>query len=210
MSADQIAERLRSALRRGEFLPGTRLVQEKIAADLAVSRIPLREALHMLAAEGLLVNQPHRGMVVAELSPDEVDELFDLRLQLEPALAEEIVRGCRPRDVDALHRLAEQIHDKGGDAAARAALNYQFHSRVYRLSERPLTIRFIDQLLQLVEPYSRQWVRSGHDLQRIDREHRQMVEALRGGDATALARVIVDHIVGARDHVLAALVRVTG
>ncbi|XVV16611.1 GntR family transcriptional regulator [Actinoplanes sp. CA-131856] len=205
MSADAIADQLRSALRRGEFLPGTRLVQEKIASDLAVSRIPLREALHMLAAEGLLVNKPNRGMVVAELSPGEVDELFGLRLQLEPSLAEEIVRGCRPRDVDALRDLAEQIHEKGADAAARAALNYQFHSRIYELSERPLTIRFIDQLLHLVEPYSRQWVRSGRDLERIDQEHRQMVAALRDGDVTALARVIVDHIVGARDHVMAAL-----
>ncbi|MEV4342891.1 GntR family transcriptional regulator [Actinoplanes sp. NPDC049596] len=205
MSADAIADQLRSALRRGDFRPGARLVQEKIAADLAVSRIPLREALHMLAAEGLLVNQPNRGMVVAELGREEVDELFDLRLQLEPGLADEIVRGCRPRDVDALADLAEQIHLKGADAAGRAALNYQFHSRIYELSERRLSIRFIDQLLQLVEPYSRQWVRSGRDLKRIDAEHRQMVDALRAGDAGALARVIVAHIMGARDHVLAAL-----
>ncbi|GAA0450575.1 GntR family transcriptional regulator [Paractinoplanes deccanensis] len=204
MSADLIADRVRSAIRRGDLLPGARLVQEKLAADLAVSRIPLREALHMLAAEGLLVSTPNRGMVVAELGRDQLEELFDLRLQLEPGLAEQIVRGCRPRDADALADLAEQIHLKGADAAARAALNYQFHARVYELADRPLTTRFVDQLLHLVEPYSRQWVRSGRDLHRIDAEHRQMVDAIRAGNADALARVIVAHILGARDHVLAA------
>lgn len=202
-SANAIADRLRASIRTGELLPGTRLVQEKLAAELDVSRIPLREALHTLAAEGLIEILPQRGMHVAELDRADIVDLFELRLQLEPPLAEEIVRGCRDRDIDELHALAEDMRAKGADAAGRAALNYRFHRRIYELAERKLALRFIDQLLHLVEPYSRRWVHSGHELARIDTEHAAMVEALRTRDAALLQRVIVAHVEGARDHVIA-------
>ncbi|MEU0690683.1 GntR family transcriptional regulator [Streptomyces uncialis] len=203
-SAGVIAERLRTSIRDGGLLPGTRLVQEKLATELKVSRIPLREAMHTLAAEGLIEVRPQRGMVVAELSHGEIAELFELRLRMEPHLADEIVRGCRDRDIDELQDLADEMRRQGGDATGRASLNYEFHRRVYALSERRLTLRFVDQLLHLVEPYSRRWARSGHDLDRIDDEHQRMVDALRDRDATALRRVITAHVEGARDHVMAA------
>ncbi|MFC7339793.1 GntR family transcriptional regulator [Saccharopolyspora griseoalba] len=202
-SAGVIAERLRASIRHGELLPGTRLVQEKLAAELDVSRIPLREALHALAAEGLVEVLPQRGMHVAELSRDDIAELFELRLQLEPRLAEEIVRGCRERDVDELRALADEMRALGADAGARAVRNYRFHRRIYELAERRLALRFIDQLLHQVEPYSRRWVRSGDELDRIDDEHAAMVEALRTRDADLLRRAITAHVEGARDHVLA-------
>ncbi|WP_030614805.1 GntR family transcriptional regulator [Streptomyces fulvoviolaceus] len=203
-SADVIAAELRTSIRRGDLLPGTRLIQERLASDLKVSRIPLREALHALAAEGLIEVQPQRGMIVAELSHDDIAELFALCLQLEPPLAEEIVRGCRERDIDELQALADQMREKGAGADGRAALNYQFHRRIYELSERRIALRFVDQLLHLVEPYSRLWVRSGDELQRIDEEHQSMVDALKARDAQALRDVITAHVEGARDHVLAA------
>ncbi|RBM23424.1 GntR family transcriptional regulator [Prauserella sp. PE36] len=202
-SANVIAERLRASIRHGELLPGTRLVQEKLAAELDVSRIPLREALHTLAAEGLIEVLPQRGMHVAELSRADIVDLFELRLQLEPPLADEIVRGCRDRDLDELQALADEMRALGADAAGRAVLNYRFHRRIYELAERKLSLRFIDQLLHLVEPYSRRWVHSGHELDRIDAEHTAMVEALRTRDASLLRRVVTAHVEGARDHVLA-------
>jgi len=204
-SAEVIAARLRTAIRTGELPPGAHLVQERLAADFEVSRIPLREALHAVAAEGLIEVSPHRGMMVAQLRQDEVAELFQLRLQLEPALAEEIVRGCRDRDIDHLQGCADKMRGLGADAAGRAAVNYEFHKHVYALSERRLALRFIDQLLHLVEPYSYRWVRSGHELERIDREHQAIVDALRDRDAEALRRSVVSHIEGARDHVLSAV-----
>ncbi|WP_335940197.1 GntR family transcriptional regulator [Streptomyces sp. PTD5-9] len=203
-SAGVIADRLRAAIRDGGLLPGARLVQEKLATELKVSRIPLREALHALAAEGLIELQPQRGMVVAELSHGEIAELFELRLRMEPHLAEEIVRGCRDRDIDELQDLADEMRRQGADTASRASLNYEFHRRIYALSEQRLTLRFVDQLLHLVEPYSRRWARSGHDLERIDDEHQRMVDVLRDRDAAALRRVITAHVEGARDHVMAA------
>ncbi|GAB2736079.1 GntR family transcriptional regulator [Salinifilum aidingensis] len=202
-SAAAIAEQLRSCIRSGQLPPGTRLIQQHLAAELEVSRIPLREALHALAAEGLVEVHP-RGMTVAELNGDDIAELFDLRRQLEPGLAEDVVRGCRDRDREQLQQLADRMRAQGADADARAAVNYRFHRHIYELADRRLTLRFVDQLLHLVEPYSRRWVRSGHDLQRIDEEHQRMVDALAARDAEALRQVITAHIDGARAHVLAA------
>lgn len=201
-SAKVIAERLREAIRAGELVPGTRLVQERLAAELDVSRIPLREALHALAAEGLVDVQPQRGMAVVELGHADIAELFQLRLKLEPGLAFEIVRGCRDRDIDELQALADQMRAVNVNETGRASLNYDFHRRIYDMSERHLTLRFVDQLLHLVEPYSHRWACIEQDLQRIDEEHQAMVNALGARDWKALRDAIIGHIEGARDHVL--------
>lgn len=203
-NAGAIAQRLRDWIRQGTLRPGQHLIQEQLAADLGVSRIPLREALHRLAAEGLVTVSPQRGMAVAELHHADVVELFALRLLLEPRIAEEATRGCRDRDVDELRAAAARMRAMGSDAA-RASENYRFHRRIYELAEQHLSLRFIDQLLHLVEPYSRRWVRSGQDLERIDAEHDAMVDALAARDAAALREVIVAHITGAREHVLTAM-----
>jgi DNA-binding GntR family transcriptional regulator len=199
-----IADRLRTAIREGALQPGERLVQEQLAASLSVSRIPLREALHALAAEGLVEVVPQRGMLVTQLAPAAVAELYQLRLLLEPPLAGECVRGCRQRDVEELRGLADRMRALGADATGRASLNYRFHRRIYELADRPLSLRFVDQLLHLAEPHSRQWIRTGRDLARIDAEHAAMVTALAARDPAALAATITAHIEGAREHVLAA------
>ncbi|MPY81517.1 MAG: FCD domain-containing protein, partial [Actinophytocola sp.] len=191
----------RERIRHGRLAPGQHLIQEDLANDLGVSRIPLREALHTLSAEGLISVLPQRGMAVAELSRTEVAELFELRATLEPRLVDEAVRGARRRDIDELQVCADRMRQVTGDV--RAGQNYRFHRHIYSLAEQPLTLRFVDQLLHLGEPYSRRWVRSGTDLARIDDEHQAMVDALRDGDADLLRTTIVDHITGARDHVLA-------
>jgi DNA-binding GntR family transcriptional regulator len=201
-SAEVIAARLRESIRAGELLPGTHLVQERLAAALDVSRIPLREALHALAAEGLVDVQPQRGVVVAELSHADIAELFDLRLQLEPNLAFEIIRGCSDRDIDGLQALVDQTRVKDAKATDRASLNYNFHRRVYDMSARRLTLRFVDQLLHLVEPYSHRWATVEDDLKHIDEEHQAMVDALKDRDGKRLRDAIIRHIEGARDHVL--------
>jgi DNA-binding GntR family transcriptional regulator len=204
-NAGAIAQRLRDRIRQGTLRPGQHLIQEQLAADLGVSRIPLREALNRLAAEGLVTVSPQRGMAVAELHHADIVELFALRLLLEPRIAEEATRGCRDRDVDELRAAAARMRAMGSDAAARASENYRFHRRIYELAEQHLSLRFIDQLLHLVEPYSRGWVRSGQDLERIDAEHDAMVDALAARDAAALREVIIAHITGAREHVLTAM-----
>ena len=82
--AEAVAEKLRMRILSGALQEGAQLRQEVLAAELGVSRIPLREALRLLEGEGLVTIVPHRGAVVSVRSPDEIGELFDLRVLLEP------------------------------------------------------------------------------------------------------------------------------
>ena len=85
--ADQVAELVRQRILTGQLKGGQPIRQEHLAAELGVSRIPLREALKQLAAEGFVAITSHKGAVVAELSIAEVEELFDIRLRLDLAAA---------------------------------------------------------------------------------------------------------------------------
>src|SRR3954471_15830423 len=84
--AGMTVEALRERILRGDFPEGEPLRQDALAAELAVSRIPVREALRQLEAEGLVTFSPHRGAVVSSLSLDEIDELFELRAAIESDL----------------------------------------------------------------------------------------------------------------------------
>ncbi len=84
--AGAIVERVRQEILSGEHEPGAQLRQDALAAAYGVSRIPVREALLQLEAEGLVAIEPHRGAVVTPLSPDEINDVFELRLMLEPRL----------------------------------------------------------------------------------------------------------------------------
>jgi len=93
------AEELRMRILSGALQEGAQLRQEILAAELGVSRIPLREALRLLEGEGLVTIVPHRGAVVSVLSPDEIGELFDLRLLIEPDLIRRAVPHMGPDDL---------------------------------------------------------------------------------------------------------------
>ncbi len=114
--ADQVAELVRQRILTGQLKGGQPIRQEHLAAELGVSRIPLREALKQLAAEGFVTIASHKGAVVAELSIAEVEELFDIRLRLETWLLQLAISAMTERD------LARAREEHGGAAqAGRAA-----------------------------------------------------------------------------------------
>src|SRR5262245_50899657 len=102
--ADQVAELIRQRILSGQLKGGQPIRQEHLAAELGVSRIPLREALKQLAAEGFVTIASHKGAVVAELSIAEVEELFDIRLRLETWLLQLAIPALSERDLAALDR----------------------------------------------------------------------------------------------------------
>ena len=96
--ADQVAELIRQRILSGQLKGGQPIRQEHLATELGVSRIPLREALKQLAAEGFVTIASHKGAVVAEFSVEEVEELFGIRLRLETWLMELAISGDDRRD----------------------------------------------------------------------------------------------------------------
>ena len=205
MHPDEIANLLRRALRQRVLSPGQPLNQDDLAKRFGVSRIPLREALRTLAGEGLIQIRPGIGAVVTELSREEVTELYDLRLLLEPPLVPDIVQQSRRQDVDELAELVRRMDAlvESADGDGWSNLNYAFHRRLSELSGRRHHARLVLQVLNLVEPYSRIYAHVLGSLPQAQREHHAMVEALQGGDGSRLRELMETSIRTTRERLIA-------
>jgi DNA-binding GntR family transcriptional regulator len=206
MRPDEIADTLRRALRERVFRPGELLNQDHLARRFGVSRVPLREALRTLVGEGLVVIKPGLGAVVPELEPQEVSELYELRLSIEPQLAEPIIAQISRADVEALAVIAQSMTELGADRFEEwFTLNYRFHRRLYELSGRKHFVRMVVQVLNLVEPYARVHAQALDSRAVMQTQREQTVAALRAQDAASLRSLIVEGIVAAREDLISAL-----
>ncbi|HEY6934470.1 MAG TPA: GntR family transcriptional regulator [Marmoricola sp.] len=208
MRPDEIAAALRRAVRERAIPPGHAMNQDLLAKQFGVSRIPLREALRTLVGEGLVIMKPGLGAVVAELRPEEVEELYGLRRQLEPPLAEDIVDRLRRRDIDDLARVVSEMAAMSMEQAEDwSSANYRFNRRLYELSGKRHAVRLVVQVLNLVEPYARMNAHVLGSRQRIQGVREAMVEALRAGDAGRLQQLIETSIADGCAELLAAMPR---
>ncbi|MFO1287569.1 MAG: GntR family transcriptional regulator [Rubrivivax sp.] len=152
-----IVERLRQSILGGERAAGGQLRQDALAAELGVSRIPVREALFQLEAEGLVRIEPHKGAVVAGFALAEIDDVFDLRVLLEPRLLARSVPRLQAADyaeIDALDAaFAEAIARH--DVAQWGELNARLHLSLYRHAALPRTLAIVAALLQASDRYTR-------------------------------------------------------
>lgn len=195
-----IADVLREAIRQGLLEPGQPLIQTAIAEAMGVSRIPVREALYTLAAEGVVTFGDDGGARVTSLSPDEVDELWTLRALVEAEMAPGVVRNATEHDVAELRTLVEAMDDL--DPATWSERNYALHLELYRLSGLRHFADTAERVLNLIEPYSRVVVTVLHEQTEAQAEHHQMVEAIEARDADALAGLLRHHSHRARQALL--------
>jgi DNA-binding GntR family transcriptional regulator len=185
------------ALRFGRYRAGDRLIPEDIAAEIGMSRMPVREAFRRLASEGLVVIRPNRGCIVSGLTLDEIYETFEIRSVLE-GLA---VRLAMPRIdaevIDELERLLARMERAGASGSSDwVARHQEFHSHIVGLSGRPKLIRQIAALHVVIEPYMRIWFDYVEKPLSAREEHESLIAALRSGDARHAERVMQDHILG--------------
>ncbi len=195
---DQLVDLLRRAIRERVLLPGQPLNQDDLARRFGVSRIPLREALRTLVGEGLVVMQSGTGAVVIELHPEELAELFDLRLALEPPLTAAAVGKVSPAALGELESLVEQMDAGAGrDVGLWATQHYAFHRRLLELAGRRHSLRLLTQVLNLVEPYSRLHTTLVGAQQHSRSEHLPLLDALRRADAEEVRDLTVASIAAA-------------
>ncbi|HEY8564018.1 MAG TPA: GntR family transcriptional regulator [Beijerinckiaceae bacterium] len=197
------AAALRERILSGAFPAGAQLRQDSLAAEFGVSRIPIREALVQLEAEGLVRIVPHRGAVVALLSAEEVEELFELRALLEPRLLRRSGPRLTPEDHDALAAiLAEYDAALEADRVGRwGELNTRFHERLYARAGRPRTAALASTLLREADRHTRMQLALTRDLGRAQAEHVELVALCRAGRVAEACRLLRAHI----DHAGAAL-----
>jgi DNA-binding GntR family transcriptional regulator len=192
-----VAERLRDQIIRGEIPEGAQLRQDVIAAQFHVSRIPVREALRQLDAEGLITIVPNRGAVVPELSPDDVEELFAIRALLEP----EVLKISIPHLTAADFSKADSVLKKFSHELTReehmadwGVLNSEFHSILYSGANRPRFMSVIRNVNHSGERYTRLQLYLTHGMKRANEEHHQILELCRKRDTAGACKLLRQHI----------------
>ncbi len=181
---DQLASLLRRAVRERILLPGQTLNQDELASRFGVSRIPLREALRTLAGEGLIVMRPGIGAVVAELRPDELEELLELRMALEPPLLASVVGKVSAEQLAELRAHAQRLSELAleGDVDSWCSEHYAFHRRLLELAGRRHSLRLVMQVVNLMEPYARVDASLATDGVRGRCDHQALLDAIEAGD----------------------------
>ena len=192
---------LRDAIVKCELSPGERLVIDDLARRLAVSSIPVREALQLLQSEGLVLMVPHVGATVAPISHESVTEVFTVMEGLESVAARAAAERARPEDLDALQEivalmdraLATDAHEQW------AELNTRFHATISRLTAMPMLQEMMERVLDRWDRVRRFFFAGVlvHRAQQAQKEHHALLEAMRARDWARLEETIRAHNRGA-------------
>jgi DNA-binding GntR family transcriptional regulator len=207
--ADATTEQLRRAIISGELRDGSRMRQDALAAELGVSRIPVREALARLEAEGLARSSPHKGYVVTALSRDEISELFELRTLLEP----ELLRIAIPKMTTANLVQAESILASYNADIDRADVqswgehNLRYHMALYAPSARRKTLEIVRGLLVNTDRYTRLVLTLGTGVAQAKEDHGGLLDLCKKKSVNQAVALIRDHIQRARADLLELLER---
>ncbi|MFC4591884.1 GntR family transcriptional regulator [Sphaerisporangium corydalis] len=199
-AAARITGSLRRRMLTGELKPGHPLSQSRVAAEYGVSRIPVRDALQTLAAEGL-IDLGAFTAVVRGLSIDELQELYELREIIEPVLTRLAVPNVGRAEIammTALHQ--EMLADI--PATEWLAANARFHALVYRCADRTRMIELTEQLRRLTDRYLFLQVGVVGDTENLRAEHAAILAAVRDHDAAGAAELTRLHIVRSHEHLL--------
>ena len=198
---------LRERILRGDYPEGEPLRQDAIADELGVSRIPVREALRQLEAEGLVTFSPHRGAVVSSLSLDEIDELFELRADIECDLLRRAIPNATPEQLDRAMEVLDEFEDAlaAGEATRWGPLNWHFHAALYAPANRNFTMGVLQKLHQHSDRYFRMQLLLTHGGARANEEHRVIAAAVANKDTHTACQLMRAHIIGAGASLLALL-----
>lgn len=192
---------LRQRILSGEWPDGTQLRQEALSRELGVSRVPVREALRQLEAEGLVRIIERRGAVVSQLSLPEIVELLRVRVLLECDMLLEAIPRQTAADIAAAEVLLARfdVALKNQDVATWGLLNASFHLALYQAAGRPQTLALIAQLHNRTDRYTRMQILLTGFNDRAHLEHNHLLELCRQKDAISAAAFLKQHIMHAEE-----------
>lgn len=191
---DQVAEIIRERIITGAYARGEKLKQADLAADLGVSITPVREALLTLVAEGYVQGLPHKGLLVPELEPTQVREIYELRLTLERELTSIALSKISAGDILMLKDLQRIVTaaSTAGDLQAVRTANFRFHFCLYEIAGRPQTLHFV-RVLWAKYPFTLQDQRRGRT-DRMKSEHDLILDKIDQDDHVGAVEAMVEHI----------------
>lgn len=195
---------IRDRIVRGIYPEGEPLRQDALAVELGVSRIPIREALRQLEAEGLVTFSPHRGAIVSSLSLAEIEEVFALRAMIESDLLRQAIPHINSDHVQRANEILTAYERAlvEHNVAAWGELNWKFHSTLYAPADRPLTMGYAQKLHQHADRYLRMQLALTHGESQAKEEHRAILAAARRKDGLAACPMLREHILGAGERLL--------
>jgi DNA-binding GntR family transcriptional regulator len=199
---EQIAARLRDDVLSGRLRARQRLAQHELAARFEVSRIPVRDALRILEAEGLVTRHPRLGASVAALSVEELDELYEMRMALEPANARRAVESLEAADDVAMARDLKAMEASNADARAWFLAHATFHRTLNERSGQARINALLDNLRRQTERYVRFFQLVEGNERGLFREHDRIRTAAKRRDPEAVEAEIRDHLRMVRDCVM--------
>lgn len=200
---EAVLTEVRRLIATGRMRPGEQIVQEALALQLGVSRVPLREALKILEGEGQVTYVAHRGYSVALLSLADLLEVYRMREILEAEAVSIAIPLMTSEDMDRFEEAALDVERASAtaDLAAMAKANRRFHATLIEACALPRLVRTIRQLWDATEVYRAVYYADGSNRARVLDEHSQMVAAVKAGDVEQTLTMLGVH----RQHAIAAL-----
>lgn len=195
-----VADILRNKILSGEIVAGEALRQEALAKEFDVSRIPVREALLQLEAQGLVAFEPHKGAIATELSPAKIHELFQLRAMIECHVLEHSIDNMTEADFDAADKVVQafdQALESGTKVESWSDLNYQLHAALYKAADLPQAKEIIETLNLKSDRYIRLQLLLTSANDKAEQEHSELLKLCRQRDKTAACALLKRHILEA-------------
>ncbi len=194
-----VVEVLRERILSGDIEAGKPLRQSALASELNVSRIPIREALLQLEAEGLVKFEAHKGATAAGLSSEQVQELFELRALIEPDLLAKSIGNMTEEHLAQAQEILTQLEDAFHHSNASnvwSELNTKFHTSLYQAANRPNTMEVVQNLNSNCDRYIRLHLLQKGGIPKAEQQHRELIALCRSGETEAACSLLKEHIMG--------------
>jgi DNA-binding GntR family transcriptional regulator len=203
---DEVAARLRELIRSGELEPKSRVNELELAERFGISRTPLREAIKILATEGLLELLPNRGARVVSISTEEIDEMIEVVAGLEAIAADLACRRITDAEIATIERLHERMVAawKQDDNTGYFTFNRQIHETIVAASRNATLRGLYDNLSGRIQRTRYSAHKTPEQWTKAITEHERMIDLLKARDGDALARLMREHIYGKKPVILAA------
>ena len=200
----RVADQLRIDIVEGLWRADARLKVRDLAAHYGVSPAPIRESLQQLQGEGLVIMEPNRGARVRSINEQQIANIFEVREALESVLTAKFAAAASPHQIATLEGLQAE-HDaavENGDFPSAFALNARFHRVINTAARNPEALEVIERHLGLTRALRLEYGFTPSRMRTIQREHHQLLDAIRQGDAVAAGRIAALHVRSSRDDLL--------
>jgi DNA-binding GntR family transcriptional regulator len=212
-SAQRAYELIRAAIIEGRYRPGQHLIEQRIGEEFDLSRTPVREALRILEAEGLVISERNRGAIVRPVSAADIYDLYELRARLESLAAERAAERVTPEDLNELDAAIEEFDNaippdsSAGLAQIRAInqANAKFHGTIVRMADHSRLSQLLSRTVDIPLVFQAFRVFDRDERLRSNQFHRFMRDAVAAGEAERAGRLMSEHIFMGRDVLLARL-----